>query len=163
MFQKDFLKLVPYFPNVDENTVLGKLIDDTLAYVPSYEYDHNNWWYLHGELEDFVGFDKGHFINCYSAGLSKNTINWSGLRGQEVTDVRGNEITPKMYAVGEFDVKIVGSQEKAIFVAWVEDEREIVWKGRKFPDWRQCGYVVFASDLKALEEARKEQARWFKH
>ena len=124
--------------------------------------DRNSWWYLHGELETLVGFDKGVFINCKSSGYSKETINYSTIIGGKVTEVH-NENKPlihKIYVNGEIPVKVIGFQDRpAVFVGYTIDEDPIIYNGKEYPLWGQKGFVVFADDNKALEYARNQNRR----
>lgn len=124
--------------------------------VPKDERDNNSWWYLHGKLEDEVGFDKAFATNCKSAGYSKETLDWSSIKGNQVTEVFSE--TPRLciYANGEIPVEVEGIDKPCIGFFWTTEEKEIFWKYKSYPYWSQRGLVCFADDEKACEYARKK-------
>lgn len=156
---KNKLILVPdyrFYKDMRDKT--QSIIDST----PEEELDNNSWWYLHGELESETTYDKGHFINCKSAGYSVETIYWSTIYGDKVAEVRDeNNLTiHKLKVDGEIPVEVVGFPNRpAIFVGFTTDFRWIYYKGVKYPYWNQRGYAVFADDTKALSDAREYRAK----
>lgn len=124
--------------------------------VPEFEMCHNSWWYLHGKLESFVGYDKGITTNCLSAGYSKFTIDWSEIQGNEVVDVLQDRERPVMHVDGIIPVEIEGVMKPCLGYFWTTDERTITWKGRAYPYWQQRGIVCLADDREGCKYAQKK-------
>ena len=80
------------------------------AEIPVDERDNNSWWYLHGQLESDVHFDKATAVNCKTAGYSRETINWKEICGDTVTKVEknGSLRIHRMHINGEVPVEIEG-------------------------------------------------------
>lgn len=152
---KEKLTLIPYCRACD---ISMELADYIVSKIPREERDNNSWWYLHGELETLVDYDKGVFINCKSSGHSKETIDYSTIIGERVTEVRdkNNPLIHKIYVNGEIPVKVIGSDRPAIFVGYTIDEYPVIYNNKEYPFWRQCGFVVFADDTEALKYARNK-------
>lgn len=124
--------------------------------VPEHERDNNSWWYLHGELENFVGFDKAIAINCYSLGISKETLHYSCIRGGNVTEVFDENPYYRMYFNGEIPIEIEGIDKLCIGFFWTTDEYDVYYKDKAYPYWCQRGLVCFADDAEAIEYAKKK-------
>lgn len=152
--KKEKLVLVPWTEEYSK-VLISALREET---------DNNSWWYLHGQLEHEVGFDKGKFINCKSMNLSRETIDWKTIKGDTVTEVRENFTRYELYADGEFEVEVLGFPDRpAIFVAWVVEYGPVYYNNTPYPHWQQRGLVVFKDDKKALEyarESRRKRANW---
>ena len=123
--------------------------------IPEEEMCHNSWWYLHGNLQDEVGYDKAITTNCKSAGYSRETIDWSEISGNIVKKVRQDRTRPVMYVNGEIPVKVEGFDKPCTGFFWTEEERNIIWKGKEYPYWHQRGLVCFSDDEKACKYAKK--------
>ena len=123
--------------------------------VPEDEMCHNSWWYLHGELQDIVGFDKAITTNCKTAGYSKETINWTSIEGSEVKSVRKNKplIHPVMHINAIIPVEVEGIYKPCIGYFWTGGERLVSWKGKQYLVWQQRGLVCLKDDEKACEYA----------
>lgn len=157
---KNALILVPEYSRMDN---LRAKAESIVNNTPREERDNNSWWYLHGELDFETTFDKGVFINCKSAGYSVETIHWSTLIGDEVTEVKDedNLTIYRLKVDGEIPVKVIGFLHRpAIFVGFTTGFRWIYYKGVKYPYWRQEGFVVFADDKLALEQAREYRNKY---
>ena len=122
--------------------------------VPEEEMCHNSWWYLHGELQSEVGYDKAITTNCNSAGYSKETIDWSNISDNVVTEVFKDMTRPVMCVNGEIPVEVEGFNRPCIGFFWTEERPDIIWKSKKYPFWRQRGLVCFADDEEACAYAR---------
>ena len=119
--------------------------------VSENERDNNSWWYLHGKLEEFVGYDKATAINCKSAGYARATIHWSEISGNRVKKIYDNpEDYYNMYLNGIIPVKIEGIKEDCIGFFWTTDEHTIYWNDKSYPYWKQRGLVVFTDDIDAI-------------
>jgi len=123
--------------------------------VPEDEMCHNSWWYLHGELENEVGYDKAITTNCNSAGYSKETIDWSMISGNIVEDVHQDRTRPVMCINGEVPVEVEGIDKPCTGFFWTEEKPNIIWKGKEYPYWHQRGLVCFSDDKDACEYARE--------
>ena len=124
--------------------------------VPEKERDNNNWWYLHGELEAIAGYDKATAINCYSLGISKETLHWSWIRGNEVQEVYDENPYFRMHFNGVIPVEVEGIEEKCIGYFWTTRESEIYYKDKIYPYWEQRGLVCCVDDLESRDYAMKK-------
>lgn len=124
--------------------------------VPEQEMCHNSWWYLHGKLQDVVGYDKAITTNCKSAGYSRDTIDWSEINDNQVQEVLQDRIRPVMYVNDIIPVEVEGFDEPCVGYFWTTDERLIYWKGVEYPYWKQRGLVCFKDDKEACEYAQKK-------
>lgn len=118
------------------------------------ERDNNSWWYLHGELEKLVGFDKATVTNCKSGGFAKETINWANIDGNEVTSVISEDPCYQMYFNGEVNVEIEGISRPCVGFFYTSSEQPVYYKGKEYLFWEQRGLVCFSDDLNAVEYAR---------
>lgn len=121
------------------------------------ETDNSPWWYLHGDLEEKIGYDKGIAINCREIGISFPTINWRGLRGSEVIEI--DESRPEinvMHFTGVINVEIDGLDEPCVGFFWVTNERIVQYKDKLYPMWEQRGLVCLKSDKEAIEYAQEK-------
>ena len=126
--------------------------------VPKDELDRNSWWYLHGKIEKLVGYDKAYTTNCKSAGYSRETVNWSCIRGNnEVSELHddGRLTRWEMYVNGIIPVRIKGVNELCVGYFWTIDYSPIIYENAKYPHWQQRGLVCLESDEEARDYARK--------
>ena len=124
--------------------------------IPENERDNNNWWYLHCNLEDYVGYDKATAINCDSIGISKETIYATCIIGNKVESVFHENIHKEMHFTGIIDVEIEGIDKPCIGYFWVTKERDIIWKNKTYPYWKQRGLVCFKDDIDGCKDAYKK-------
>ena len=127
--------------------------------IPLEERDNNSWWYLHGKLEDFVGFDKATVTNCKSGGFARQTINWTESDGKEIHSVLNENPYFEMYFNGIVKVEIEGIDRPCVGFFYTTSEQELVYKGKTFPYWKQRGLVCFADDIEACEYARSKMTK----
>ena len=121
------------------------------------ERDNNSWWYLHGKLEDIVGFDKATCINCREIGVSFPTIHWSEIRGGEVTEIYEDQPEHNvMRFTGVIDVEVVGLDEPCVGYFWTTEERIVRYKDKLYPMWEQRGLVCLKSDDEAIKYASEQ-------
>ena len=120
------------------------------------ERDNNSWWYLHGKLQSFVGYDKATVTNCLSGGFSKETIDWADIEGSIVTKIYSEIPRHEMYFTGEIDVEIEGINKPCKGYFYVINEREVHYKEKSYPIWEQKGLVCFADDKEACEYAKRK-------
>jgi hypothetical protein len=124
--------------------------------VPYLETDKSSWWYLHGELQEIIGFDKALVTNVKSGGFSKDTIDWTAIDNRsQVTSVRSGILEPVMHVTGVVPVEIEGIPRKCLGYFWIDDTRDIFWEGQKYPYWKQRGVVVLKDNKNDMEYAEK--------
>lgn len=120
--------------------------------VPNKEKDNNNWWYLHGELKNEIGFDKGVMINCYSEGLSKKTVRWGEIRGGVCTKYSEGD-RYALHANGVYEVEVIGINRPCKAFLWTTSEYDVKYDKGTFPYWMQRGLVCFADDIESCRYA----------
>lgn len=140
---------------VDDASWVDKKHRGDYESVPKDELDFNNWWYLHGKLEDLVGYDKAYTTNCRSAGYSKQVINYACIKGGKVRELRedGNLLRYEMHLNGIVPVKVKGVEERCIGYFWTTEWGEAEYDGRLYEIWRQRGFVCLESDKEGREYA----------
>lgn len=129
--------------------------------VPRDELDRNSGWYLHGELENLVGYDKAYTTNCKTMGHSRQSLDWHVIRGHEA-EVHDPDHPYRwgMYVNDIIPVQVQGVDEPCVGYFWTVDEPPITWHGQEFPLWCQRGLVCLESDTPArLYAGRKYQER----
>lgn len=126
--------------------------------IPKDEKDHNGWWYLHGKLDEFVGYDKATTTNCHSAGYSKQTVNWAQISGTRVDHLMndGELLRWEMCVDGIIPVEIEGIDKPCIGYFWTTDHHNIIYNEKEYPYWMQRGLVCFEDDEKGREDALKK-------
>lgn len=102
---------------------------DDIDKVPSEERDNAHFWYLHGELEEIVGFDKGVITNCKTLGISK-PFKYNEDEGW----------TNKLYLKGVVECQVKGINEPCVGYFYVTDDLGDYWMQR--------GLVCLKSDKK---------------
>lgn len=105
--------------------------------IPMEERDNAGFWYLHGELENKLGFDKAVITNCKTLGISKPF--------QYDEDITIN----KLYLNGVVDCEVEGIDEPCVGYFYVSEERSE-------NNWLQRGLVCLKSDKKACQYAEKK-------
>lgn len=123
--------------------------------VPKDELDFNNWWYLHGKLEDLIGYDKAYTTNCKSAGYSRQQINYSCISGRKVRELRedGNLMRYEMHLDGIVPVKVKGVDERCVGYFWTKELTETEYEGKQYTIWQQRGLICLESDKDGREYA----------
>ena len=124
--------------------------------IPMEEQDWNSWWYLHGELEDIVHYDKAVVTNCLSGGFAKDTINWSMIDGDEVKGITDRKPRHMMCVDGVVDVEIEGIDRPCKGYFWTCHHMTVYWEGKAFKVWEQRGLVCLADDEEACEYALRK-------
>lgn len=121
-------------------------VNDPKEYTDSitrhYYKDHgiivSNWWYLHGKLEDEIGYDKGVFCNLEDFNLYIKNCYFNG--NKEYFDVVCLED-------GIYDVEVIGIDKPCVGYFWITDKEHI-------PACR--GLVCFKDDKEACEYAEQK-------
>lgn len=111
--------------------------------IPMEERDNAYSWYLHGKLEERVGYDKAIITNCKTLGISKPSNASDGIT------------LNKLYFNGVADCEVEGIDEPCVGYFWVVNEYDD-------KNWRQKGLVCLKSDKEGChyaEEKMSEKAR----
>lgn len=121
------------------------------------ELDFNSMWYLHGELESLVGYDKAWAINCKSAGYSLESINYSCISGGNVRELADdNKLTRwEMHVNDIIPVKVKGVDEPCLGYFWTIEYSPVYYEGKAYPHWQQRGLVCLKSDMEGRVYAMK--------
>ena len=110
---------------------------DMIDNLPEDERDNAGFWYLHGELENKIGFDKAVISNCKTLGINKPY-----KYGEELT-------INKLYLKGIYHCEVEGIKEPCVGYFWTTDEVNE-------HSWTQRGLVCLKSDKKACEYAENK-------
>lgn len=113
-------------------------------------------WYLHGKLEDMVGFDLARPINLVSMGYTKDTIDYAVVRGNTVEGVRSENPRHIIHINSIIPVKCFSVEEPCVGYFWTIDMEDIIYRGNKYPNWMQRGLVCLKSDAQARNWARQK-------
>lgn len=121
---------------------LNKEIDSS-KYSKDYEY-FSNWWYLHGELQDEIGYDKATIIDTDEEILYKIYL-----------DKRNNLLYKEYYfRNGIYNVKVLGFEDRPVKgFFWTEFKTFSNIKG-EIPIMH--GLVVFNDDKENFEYAKEK-------
>ena len=103
-------------------------------------------WYLHGKLEDIIGFDKAIATNAGELGCLKEMHD----------EAYGGSVLYQMDLDAIVDVKVEGVDEDCVGFFWTGWKRTITINGEEFPNWAQLGLVCLKSDKKAIADAMKK-------
>lgn len=134
----------------------GNQLDNTRNYedIPVNERDNNSWWYLHGQLESLVHYDKGTVTNCQSGGFGKETINYSWISGDKVKEIHEDSLLiNKMCFDGIVDVEIEGIDKECIGYFWTNDYKTVYYNDVAYEIWDQRGLVCLKTDFDGCEYA----------
>lgn len=141
------LKLLPYY---HENY-------DSIAKeaVKTGNFIWGSWWYLHGKLEDILGYDKASVINAKECPEYIRMIHG-------IDSLSGNKaIIPELYINDIIECEVVGVEEPCIGYFWTTNEWATTISsesGECFdnPHWDQRGLVCLKSDVEGCEYALKK-------
>ena len=142
------LRVIPHFINGKYTRVIDN--------IPKEERTRGDEWYLHGKLEEKIGYDIASAVNPVSAGYTKNVIDWTRIEGDMVTELRSTNLVPQLYINGIIPVKVEGYEELCKGYFWVTDERTVDYLGAPYQIWYQRGLVVLEDDKKANKYALKK-------
>lgn len=143
--------------------VLEVVVDDASWVDAKYSTDYDSiprdeigfgGWYLHGKLEDLVGYDIAYATNCRTAGYSRETINYSVIRGGKVVELEeGGKLRHEMHINDIVPVKVKGVEESCIGYFWTIVLTEVQYEGELYTIYRQRGLVCLESDQEGREYA----------
>ena len=98
----------------------------------------SSWWYLHGDLQEEVGYDKGAFLNLEEDMVEIKNCYFNG--NKEYFDV-------VCLKDGIYDVEVIGFDKPCVGYFWITEREHI-------PHLR--GLVCFKGDRKAVEYAERK-------
>lgn len=103
----------------------------------------SGWWYLHGELEDKVGYDKGAFLNLEEDMVEIENCYFKG------NDKYFNVVLLKD---GIYDVEVIGFDRPCVGYFWID---------RKYNTPECRGLICFKDDTSAVMYARQKYTEKF--
>lgn len=148
------LKLLPYYHENYDSIAKEAEETDNLVY--------NNWWYLHGKLEEILHYDKASVINAKECPefikmvpkaehLGSNGTVWIGR-------VKSFKFVPWLHINDIIECEVLGINEPCIGYFWTTNELAMTIvseSGECFDDcyWQQKGLVCLKSDVEGCEYA----------
>lgn len=125
--------------------------------VKSNKYPHSGGWYLHGQLEDEMGYDIASFYDVPKE-LLKESADWKTIRGIR-GELRSDKKTMVTHINGVYECEVYGTDEPCLGYFWTVDEKEIDFgNGIVKPVWQQLGLIVFSNDRDANAYARSKMS-----
>lgn len=148
------LKLLPYYhENYDS---IAKEAEETGNYVC------NNWWYLHGKLEDMLHYDKASIINAKECPeyiqmvpeIEKLGSNGDIWKGKAIS----SKYIPWLYLNNIVDCEVVGIEEPCVGYFWTTNSAPLeitLIDGKTFKGvyGYQRGLICLKSDVESCEYA----------
>jgi len=124
--------------------------------IPQNEVCYNNWWYLHGELERIVHFDKGDITNADELGLTTKIIPWTHISGNQVLEIAKDikEYTQSNLE-GIYPVTVEGINQPCVGYFWTADHKTVYYKDKAYQYYTQRGLVCLVSDKDGCEYAER--------
>lgn len=152
------LKLLPYYHNDYDKIAKEAERSNNFAY--------NNWWYLHGDLENRLHYDKASMINAKEYPEFIRMIPEFDKLGSNGEFWRGNvqsfNFVPNLYINGIVECEVIGIDEPCVGYFWTADELPLkmtcLTTGEIFEDihWHQRGLVCLKSDIESCDYALKK-------
>lgn len=153
------LKLLPYY-HEDYDKIEKEAVNTN-------NFTYNNWWYLHGELENILHYDKASVINAKECPELVKMIPYvSELRfGVKDEFWKGTvdkiNLVPHLYINDIIECEVIGIEEECIGYFWTTEELplKIFSKtGEIFTGtlWKQRGLVCFKSDAEGCKYALRK-------
>lgn len=119
----------------------------------------DEFWYLHGRLEEDCGFDKAKIYNLSDfPEYRKRTVMRYTIKSNGAAVIKGGKRRTvwDSYINGEVEVEVVDIEKPCIGIFWTTDEIMVqVGINRSITSWVQRGLVCYLDDTGALEYARK--------
>lgn len=116
---------------------------------PNIEWDNNSWWYLHGELQDEVGFDKACILNATAAGVTEDSIKWREIYCGICTEYKDIPFK-RMRFNGIRKCNVIGVDEDCIGFFWTSNRPPVKYDKGTFDFWDQRGLVVKRHDIPGM-------------
>lgn len=129
----------------------GKCIDWTKQ-NRDLEWDNNSWWYLHGELEYKVRYDKAVIINATAAKDTIETLRWFEIRGDKCISYKDTPLR-EVHINGIRKCNVIGVCGDCLGFFWTTRERNIKYDKGTFKTWEQRGLVLQRNDKRAVLQA----------
>lgn len=147
--------------------ILELAVDENTYWVdPKHKIEYNSIpieeigtgrYYLHGELESFIHYDIAHAINCKTAGYSRQTLNYSEIKGEKVLALgEGDKLTYEMHINGIIPVKVRGIEEDCVGYFWTQELTKVQYEGEWYTIYDQLGLVCLESDKEGRAYALKK-------
>jgi len=135
----------------------GKDDKDLERRVPKEDLEYGNEWYLHGELEKKIGFDRGFITNLTSFGHCERYLNKCYLVnsiGRHETLDKNKVCFNRLKLNGIVPVDVEGIRERCLGFFWTVDEErfDFLYDGRQnWTKWDQKGLIILESDIEAFD------------
>ena len=132
--------------------------------VESHKYSHCSGWYLHGRLEDEMGYDIAYFYDVPNE-LLKESADWCAIRGSRneygkaYGELRSDKKTLVPHINGVYECEVYGTDVPCVGYFWTTGEQDVDFgNGIVKPVWKQRGLVVFFNDGDANAYARSKMS-----
>ena len=132
--------------------------------VESRKYSHCSGWYLHGRLEDEIGYDIAYFYDVPNE-LLKESADWCAIRGSRneygkaYGELRSDKKTLVPHINGVYECEVYGTDVPCVGYFWTTGEQDVDFgNGIVKPVWKQRGLVVFFNDGDANAYARSKMS-----
>lgn len=132
--------------------------------VESRKYSHCSGWYLHGHLEDEMGYDIADFYDVPNE-LLKESADWCTIKGRRdkhgkaYGELRSDKKTLVPHINGVYECEVYGTDVPCVGYFWTTDEQDVDFgNGIVKPVWKQRGLVVFFNDGDANAYARSKMS-----
>lgn len=157
------IKILPDFSFNEE--AYNNVPKEIRKIVESNKYSHCSGWYLHGHLQNEMGYDIADFYDVPNE-LLKESADWCTIkRGisdnyeKAYGELRSDKKTLVPYINGVYECEVYGTDVPCVGYFWTTEEEEVDFgNGIVKPVWRQRGLVVFFNDVEANAYARSKMA-----
>ena len=156
------IKILPDFSFNEE--AYNNVPKEIREIVESHKYSHCSGWYLHGRLEDEIGYDIANFYDVPSE-LLKESADWCAIRGSRneygkaYGVLRSDKKTLVPHINGVYECEVYGTDVPCVGYFWTTDEQDVDFgNGIVKPVWKQRGLVVFFNDGDANAYARSKMS-----
>lgn len=127
---------------------------DLLSGIPQ-DIQESSGWYLHGKLEEYLGYDLGSIYNLeeLSEDLLETVVTTVLSSGADKV-----KYVKRSHFNGIYPVEVLGVESPCIGYFWTTDEQDktvtdLDGTPKSFKIWKQRGLVVLESDLKGKRYA----------
>lgn len=149
------IKILPDFSHREE--MYNNVPKEISEIVESNKYPHSGGWYLHGRLEDEMGYDIASFYDVPNE-LLKESADWCSITYNR-SKLRSDKKTMVPHINGVYECEVYGTDVPCLGYFWTTEEREIDFgNGIVKPVWHQLGLVVFSNDGDANAYARSKMS-----
>lgn len=162
------IKILPDYP-FNKEAYYNNVPKEIREIVESNKYPHRNSWYLHGRLEEEMGYDIAHFYDVPNE-LLKESADWFTIKRigdnyeKAYGKLRSDKKTLSPHINGVYECEVYGTDEPCVGYFWTSEEEEVDFgNGIVKPVWRQRGLVVFFNDGDANAYARSMMSKKSEH